>query len=164
MLGSKKASRRGGASAPRTEGGLSALAGLVLLLGAFLMLTFTPQRVYRACNAAGYRATEAELVAPPVRNSRYMRLRVLSTGEELLVRRSSFEADIGHPREAVWYNPAAHLVLGIRWFDERLVSRQRYPDSPSPVDALVPLLLTIALGGYGSHLLVRANRSSRSAA
>ena len=50
------------ADAPLNRADVSRLIGIALLLGAFLMLTFTPPLVFEAWHVDGYERTEAEVL------------------------------------------------------------------------------------------------------
>src|SRR5262245_15410099 len=100
-----------------TRNDFAVLSGLALLLVALLMLTFTPQSVCRLWKRSGYTKTEVEVLSPDSRR-RSATVRVLSTGEELSVHRTSFDSSPQHGRLPVWYNPDARLALGLTVFDE----------------------------------------------
>ena len=130
------------------------LLGIPVLLAAFLMLTFTPQLLFQASNRSGYSRTEAEILSGPGR-SRSVRIRIASTGEELIVRRSFFDSTAPHEQLAIWHNPSARLVFGITLFDLRVVSAQRYPELPNLAEAILAALINVALAVGGSYLFFR---------
>jgi hypothetical protein len=146
-----------------TRADMARVLGVVLVLGAFLMLTFTPQLLFQARNLAGYSNTQAELLEGPGR-SRSISVRVASTGEEISVRRTMFDTSVEHERIPIWYNPSAHLVFGITLFDMRVVSAQRYPELPTLQQALIAALLNVVLAAGGAYLVFRPPRGRRRSA
>src|SRR5262245_36856130 len=94
----------------RVEGRpIAALTGMLLALVSCLLLTTTPQLVYRWAKQAGYVRTEVEFLSLGSRNAT---VRVAVTGESLTVRRSTFDQIVPGGRSPVWYNPDARLVAG----------------------------------------------------
>src|SRR5258706_5499811 len=154
--------------AKSTEEGLARsdvlrLLGIPILLAAFLMLTFTPQLLFQASNRNGYSRTEAEVLSGPGR-SRSVRIRIASTGEELMIRRTSFDSTAPHEQLPIWHNPAARLVFVITIFDLRVVSAQRYPELPNLAEAVLAALINLALAVGGSYLFFRASAGPRGTA
>lgn len=141
------------ADAPLTRADLARLAGIVLLLVAFLMLTFTPQLVFEAWHRDGYARTEAELLAAPGRG-RTTRVRILDGGDELWVRRSDFGGIAAHTHVGVWYNSAAIVTAGPTLLDTRVVSVERSPQLPELPESLGVALLNAFLFGVGAVLLL----------
>jgi len=135
-----------------TRKDVAVLSGMALLLIAFLMLTFTPQSVYRLWKRSGYTRTEVEVLSPDSRR-RSTTVRVLSTGEELSVHRTSFDGSPQHARLQVWYNPDARLVMGLTLFDERIISAERHPTLPDGAEVLGGVVLNVAAGVCGLYLL-----------
>jgi hypothetical protein len=148
--------------------GFAGLLGLLLLLAAFLMLTFTPQLVYKAWHRDGYARTEAEVLSGPGR-AKSFRVRVVADNQEVSVKSTSFDGRVQHQRIPVWYNPAAHVEFGITLFDERVISAERWPELPDFTGALAAVLINLALifgGGYllrDGHALRRGKTGTRSA-
>jgi hypothetical protein len=132
--------------------GFAGLLGLVLLLGAFLMLTFTPQLVYREWHRDGYDRTEAEVLSGPGR-AKSFRVRIVADDRELLVKSTSFDGRVQHQRIPVWYNAAAHVEFGIRLFDERVISAERTPELPGFPGTLAAVLINLLLVCGGVYLL-----------
>jgi hypothetical protein len=132
--------------------GFAGLLGLVLLLVAFLMLTFTPQLVYRTWHRDGYERTEAEVLSGRGR-AKSFRVRVVADDQVLLVRSASFNGYVQHQRIPVWYNPAAHVEFGIRLFDERVISAERSPELPDFTGALAAVLVNLLFACGGAYLL-----------
>lgn len=129
------------------------VGGAMLLLG-FLLLTSTPEAVYRWSKRSGYTRTEVEVLSPASGYLSTMSVRVLSTGDELSVRRNTFDK---RPQEGsrlpVWYNPEALLVVGFRVFDQRILSAKTFPERPGGAGALVGLAVNFALFAVGWRLL-----------
>jgi hypothetical protein len=145
---------------PFTLADSARLVGIALVLGAFLMLTFTPQLVFLAWHRDGYARTEAESLSGPGR-SRSFRVRIASSGEELSVRRTSFDSSPPYARLPVWYNPSARLVVGITLFDMRVVSLQRYPELPNLVHAFTAVAINLILAAVGGFLVFRSPKSAQ---
>lgn len=147
------------------EDGLNPLAflfGLALLLIAFLLLTTTPQLVYRWSHRDGYTKTEIEVLSPPDSHLSSMRVRVLSTGEELSIRRNTFERSREQNRLPAFYNPdARRLFLGIGLFDERLVSAERTSRLQSGKDVALLVAVNATLGLLGVYLLTAGKAAGR---
>ena len=150
-------------SAPDKDGGFAGCSGLVLILLACLLLTSTPQSVYRWWKRDGYTRTEVEVLSPPDSHLRWMRARVLSTGQTLDVRRTSFANSRTRNRLPAWYNPDARLVLGLTVFDERLVSAEAYPELPGGAAVFGGAALTVASGVGGLYLLLSRPAPRRTA-
>lgn len=129
------------------------LLGMVLILVAFLLLTSTPQSVYRWLKRDGYTRTEVDVFSPPESRLSSVTVRVLSTGDELSVRRTALDGSRKRSRLPVWYNPEARLVLGARLFDERIVSADTYPELPGGNVVLGGVLVNLAAGAGGYYLL-----------
>jgi len=142
------------ADAPLNRADVSRLIGIALLLGAFLMLTFTPQLVFEAWHVDGYERTEAEVLTAAGR-SRSIRVRIASSGAEISIRRSTFDGTSEHLRIPVWYNAGAILIAGITWLDTRVVSVQRWPQLPEFSHALGAALLNLLLFCAGLLLFFR---------
>jgi hypothetical protein len=145
-----------------TRKDFAVLSGVALLLVALLMLTFTPQAVYRLSKRSGYTRTEVEVLSPDSRR-RSATVRVLSTGEELSVHRTSFDGSPQHARLPVWYNPDARLVLGLTLFDERIISAERHPELPGGGEVLGESVVQLAAGIGGLRLLTSRERATRKA-
>lgn len=126
---------------------------MALILLACLLLTTTPQEVYRWSQRDGYARTEIEVLSPPDGHLRSMSVRVLSTGEKLSVKRNSFTGSRDRKRLPAWYNPDARWVLGITIFDERLVSAENNAELPDARDAFGLLFVTVASALLGVFLL-----------
>lgn len=142
-----------------TRTDFAVLLGLVLILLAFLLLTSTPQSVYRWLKRDGYSRTEIEVLSPPESRLSSMTVRVLSTGDELYIRRTTFDDSRKRSRLPVWYNPEARLVLGARLFDERIVSADTYPELPDGTLVLGGVLVNLA-AGVGGYYLLRSPKPS----
>lgn len=141
-----------------TRADLATLLGLVLILLACLLLTSTPQSVYRWMNRDGYTRTEIEVLSPPEGHLSTMRVRALSTGEELSIKRNTFHDSRERRRLPAWYNPEAQLIVGIRLFDERIVSADVYQQLPGGGRVLGEVLANLAAGAGGLYLLLRSPR------
>ena len=143
---------------------LAGCSGLVLLLLACLLLTTAPQSVYRWSQRDGYTRTEIEVLSPPDSHLRSMRVRVLSTGETLDIRRNAFTNSRTRNRLPAWYNPDARLmVLGLRAFEERLVSAEEHPELPDGAAVFGLAALTAGSGALGLYLLLgRVSRRASS--
>lgn len=137
------------------------LLGIVLILVAFLLLTSTPQSVYRWLKRDGYTRTEIEILSPPESHLSSMTVRVLSTGDELSVPRNTLVDSRKKLRQTAWYNPEARLVLGFRLFDERIVSADTYPELPGAGVVLGGVLVNLAAGAGGAYLLRSPKPSPR---
>ena len=135
-----------------TRKDFAVLSGVALVLVALLMLTFTPQSVYRLWKRSGYTRTEVEVLSPDSRR-RSVTVRVLSTGEELSVHRTSFDSSPQHSRLPAWYNPDARLALGLTIFDERIISAERHPTLPGGGEVLGEIVVQLAAGAGGLYLL-----------
>ncbi|GEM_PF-3582747 len=133
------------------------LFGILLILGAFLMLTFTPQLVFRASHRAGYQLTEAEIVSGPS-PYRSINVRIVSTGEEFSPQRNPFDGARQSERIPIWYNPAARIVRVIILFDERIVSAQHGQGIPTSLNAFVAVLVNLLLGALGFYLVFGSPR------
>jgi len=142
------------ADTPLNRADARQLLGIALLLGAFLMLTFTPQLLFEAWHARGYEKTEAEVLTAAGR-SRSIRVRIASSGAEISIRRNTFDGTSEHLRIPVWYNADAILVAGITWLDARVVSVQRWPQLPQFGQALAAALINLLLLGAGLLLFLR---------
>lgn len=137
-----------------TRADLGRALGIFLILGAFLMLTFTPQLVFRAWNRAGYQLTEAEILSGPG-PYRAIRVRVASTGEEVSPQRNPFDGARQSERIPIWYNPAARMAHGIVLFDERVVSAQHGQGVPTGLHAFAVVLFNLLAGTLGLYLISR---------
>lgn len=137
---------------PREE--VAGCSGLALILLACLLLTSTPQAVYRWSKRDGYTRTEIEVLSPPDSRLSSMRVRELSTGATLDIRRNTFTDSRTRNRLPAWYNPDARLVLGIRLFDERLVSADDHRELPGGAAVLGQAALTAGSGALGLYLLL----------
>ena len=145
---------------PLNRADLARILGIVLLLAAFLMLTFTPELLFEAWHRDGYQKTEAEILsAPEVRRS--IKLRIASSAEEIRVRRTTFNGVSPHMRISVWYNPEAILTGGGTWLDTRVMTTERWPELPEFPQALTAALLNVLLGFGGSLLLFGRPRRQR---
>lgn len=129
------------------------LVGLGLLLLAFLLLTSTPQVVYRWWKRDGYSRTEIEVLSPPESQLSSMEVRVRSTGQRLSIRRTSFTNSRTQSILPAWYNPDARLVLGLTVFDERILCAETYRELPDGAGALGGAALNIAVAVGGLSLL-----------
>ena len=149
------------ADTPLNRADARQLLGIALLLGALLMLTFTPQLLFEAWHVDGYDRTEAEVLTAAGR-SRSIRVRIASSSAEISIRRSTFDDTSEHLRIPVWYNADAILVAGITWLDTRVVSVQRWPQLPQFSQALGAALLNVLLLCAGLLLFFRrATRRKR---
>jgi len=142
------------ADEPFNRRDFAVLLGIGFFLGAFLMLTFTPQLMYEAWHRQGYGRTEVEFLSDPG-TSRTIRVRVAASGEELFVRRNEFDLVTANARVPVWYNPAARLSAGATVFDRRVLSLARHPELPTFAEAIAVGLLNLALAGGGYFLVFR---------
>ena len=136
-----------------TREGCAGCAGMALILLACLLLTSTPQEVYRWSHRGGYARTEIEVLSPPNSHLSSMTVRVVSTGRELSVKRTSFTGSRERKRLPAWYNPDARWALGITLFDERLVSAEDHPELPKTGVVFGQLLVTVASALLGVFLL-----------
>lgn len=142
---------------------LAFLFGLALLLIAFLLLTTTPQLVYRWSHRDGYTKTEIEVLSPPDSHLSSMTVRVLSTGDELSIRWNTFERSREQNRLPAFYNPdARQLVLGIGLFDERLVSAERTSRLQSGKDVALLVAVNATVGLLGFYLVTAGKAGRRS--
>ncbi|HJX28057.1 MAG TPA: hypothetical protein VJ885_09100 [Thermoanaerobaculia bacterium] len=141
----------------RSEGsareGCAGWVGIALLLLASLLLTSTPQEVYRWSHRNGYTRTEIEVLSPPDSHLRWMSVRVLSTGQKLSIKRNSFTGSRDRKRLPAWYNPDARWALGITIFDERLVSAEDNAELPDAGSVFGLLFVTVASALLGVFLL-----------
>ncbi|HEX2224800.1 MAG TPA: hypothetical protein VHN15_11400 [Thermoanaerobaculia bacterium] len=144
-----------------TRADLATLLGLLLILLACLLLTSTPQSVYRWMKRDGYTRTEIEVLSPPEGHLSTMRVRVPSTGEELSIKRNTFSDSRRRRRLPAWYNPEAQLILGFRLFDERIVSADVYPRLPGGGRVLGEVLSNLAAGAGGLYLLRSPRKAPR---
>jgi hypothetical protein len=144
-----------------TRADLATLLGLLLILLACLLLTSTPQSVYRWMQRDGYTRTEIEVLSPPESRLSTMTVRVLSTGEEISIQRNTFHDSRQRRRLAAWYNPEARLILGFRLFDERIVSADIYPRLPGGGRVLGEVLANLAAGAGGLYLLRSPKKAPR---
>src|SRR4028119_1580902 len=100
----------------RSEGsareGCAGWVGIALLLLASLLLTSTPQEVYRWSHRNGYTRTEIEVLSPPDSHLRWMSVRVLSTGQKLSIKRNSFTGPRDRQRLPARDTPAAPRAPG----------------------------------------------------
>jgi len=157
----KRGRKQSPPAAPRpTRGSPAVLLGMLLLLGAFMLLTTTPEVMYQAWHRDGYERTDAELLSPSGR-SRSVRVRIGSSGAELSVRRTTFDTRSEHARVPVWYNPEAIVSAGITWLDVRVVSAERQPELPTSNQATMMLLLNLLLFAGGGLLLLASMRRVR---
>ena len=136
-----------------TREGCAGCAGIALILLACLLLTSTPQEVYRWSQRNGYTRTEIEVLSPPDSHLRSMSVRVLSTGQQLSVKRTSFTGSRDRKRLPAWYNPDARWALGITIFDERVISAESYPELPDAGVVFGLLFVTVASALLGLFLL-----------
>lgn len=136
-----------------TREGCVGCAGIALLLLASLLLTSTPQEVYRWSHRNGYTRTEIEVLSPPDSYLRWMSVRVLSTGQKLSVKRNTFTGSRDRKRLPAWYNPDARWAPGITVFDERLVSAENNAKLPEAGSAFGLLFVTVASALLGVFLL-----------
>lgn len=136
-----------------TREGCAGCAGIALLLLASLLLTSTPQEVYRWSHRNGYTRTEIEVLSPPDSHLRSMSVRVLSTGQTLSVKRNTFTGSRDRKRLPAWYNPDARWALGLPIFDERLVSAENNAELPDAGSAFGLLFVTVASALLGVFLL-----------
>lgn len=148
-----------------TREGCAGCAGIALLLLASLLLTTTPQEVYRWSHRNGYTRTEIEVLSPPDSYLRWMSVRVVSTGEELSVERNSFTGSRDRQRLPAWYNPEARWEPGITIFDERLVSAEDNAELPESGYVFGLLFVNVVSALLGVFLLSsrapsRAHRKS----
>lgn len=135
------------------------LGGALLLLG-FLLLTSTPQSVYRWSKQRGYTRTEVEVLSPTRSHLSTMTVRVLSTGAELSVRRNTFASRPEQgSRLPVWYNPEALLIVGFRVFDERILSAKTFPELPGGAEVFAVLAINVAAFAGGWRLLTLPEKS-----
>ncbi len=130
-------------------------AGLLAMLAAFLMLTFTPQMVFQAVNRSGYTLTEATVLSSPGISSpglSTVSLRIASTGQEIRVRKTALHRSTPAAQLAIWHNPSAILVFGITLFDQRVVSADNYPELPTLANAFFAVLVNLVVAAVGSSL------------
>ena len=137
---------------PLNRADLARILGIVLLLAAFLMLTFTPQLLFVSWHRDGYQKTEAEILSEPG-VYRSTKVRIASSAEEIRVRRTTFNGVSPHMRISVWYNPEAILTGGGTWLDTRVMTTERWPELPEFPQALMAALLNVFLALGGSLLL-----------
>mgnify|MGYP000983959884 CR=1 FL=1 len=147
-----------GAGAPTGEA-FARLFGFVLLIGACLMLTFTPQQLFLAWHREGYRRTEAEVLSKPGLGR--IRIEVASSGDRVDVSRNILDSSREHARSAIWYNPDANLVFGIRLFDERVLSIEQHPALPTLPTAIGLLLANLSLAAAALFLAFRPEARRR---
>ena len=140
--------------------------GFVVLLAGLFMLFPTVRTAYLWWKSEDYVRTEVEALEEPSRHGS-MRVRVVSTGEDVSVEASSFDErfegegvvrlalPIKGQRLPVWYKPDARWVLGIALFDQRVVSASRYPTLPAAVAVVGHVAVTAALFVVGALLAMR---------
>ena len=96
--------------------------GLVCVIIACLLLTTAPGAVHRWMHADGYQVTEAVVSESSRQYRRSIDVRIVSTGEELRVKRSDFESPLVEGARPVLYNPRAFSRrFGIIWWDSRII-------------------------------------------
>ena len=139
-----------------TRADVTRLLGLGATLVAALMLTFTPQLAYRARHKEGYRLVDA-VQASDSSTGRNVRIRLLTAGEELLVRRSTVDGGVPTIPFKVWYNGDARLNVGIVLFDERVLDPRSHPHLTSVSQALAAIALNIVLAVLGLRAVFRAS-------
>jgi hypothetical protein len=130
------------------------LIGLILIIAATLLLTFTPEIAYQWFHRTGYARDQVEMLSP--RRTRSITVRIVSTGQTLSVKSSTFGNISPAQRTPVWYNPGARTVWGIVLFDERIVSDEKYHGLPSGKRVAVYVALTLAFILSAIVLLRRA--------
>jgi hypothetical protein len=146
--------------------------GGIVLLGAFLMIFPAARTLYRWANRSSYVRAEVEVLTQYKRSLRSMRVRVLSSGEELSIHPGDFdELQVGDEvtqtqaaagqRFSSWYNPKARARAGITLFDQRLVSARRFPALATGSEVLGSLAGTLALALLGGVLFTAPYRGSR---
>lgn len=160
------------ASEAMNRGDFARIAGVVLLLGAGFMLTFTPRQTFQAWHRDGYVATEAERLAQPSSLRRRVLVRIAADGAKLDIRNPAYALTSAPSPLRVWYNPAARVDIRFRvldhpWriktLDNRVLPITSYPSVPGAAQAVSALALNLLLGVVGAILLrspgARARRS-----
>jgi hypothetical protein len=141
--------------------------GGVLLFAAFLLLIPALRETYRWANRSSYYMTEVEIEDPTVQTTLpSASATVVSTGERVSVRRGDFKTATGvgegTKRYAVWYNPDAVAYLGIKLYDQRVVTAEGNPSFGEAGRAAWHWVAATALAGVGACLSLAPYRAPRS--
>lgn len=129
-----------------TRSDFGRIAGVVLLLIAFVMLTTTPGRVVEAWHRADYVETMARVERRNQQHRGGMVVTLLSTGEKIYVRHPVPELISPSPVR-VLYNPDASALIAFSAFDTpvRIRSIDARVLAPGPLPTLGPAMLAVII-------------------